>query len=147
MDVAMLPKHSLAALLVASLAAGCAVGPDYVKPDAPVPERFLGQTAVEQRTAHTAADLSTWWSSFGDPQLTRLVQLALEQNLDLAQAFARVTQARAGLGAANAALLPSGNVTGQAARAYQSVETPLGRVLNSRPGFDRYGNAFEADAN
>ena len=143
----MLPKHSLAALLVASAAAGCAVGPDYVKPDAPVPERFQGQTAVEQRTANAAADLPTWWAGFGDPQLTRFVQLALEQNLDLAQAFARVTQARAGLGAANAALLPSGNVTGQAARAYQSVETPLGRVLNSRPGFDRYGNTFEADAN
>lgn len=143
----MLPKHSLTALIVAGLAAGCAVGPDYVKPEMPAPATFLGQTAVEQRSATTAADLSAWWTGFGDPQLTRFVQLALEQNLDFAQAFARVTQARAGLGAANAALLPSGNVTGQAARAYQSVETPLGRVLNSRPGFDRYGNAFEADAN
>lgn len=143
----MLPKRSLAALFVASLATGCAVGPDYVKPDVPVPQRLQGQTAVEQRTANAAADLSAWWAGFGDPQLTRFVLLSLEQNLDLAQAFARVTQARAGLGAANAALLPSGNVTGQAARAYQSVETPLGRVLNSRPGFDRYGNAFEADVN
>ncbi|WP_197325832.1 efflux transporter outer membrane subunit [Ralstonia solanacearum] len=143
----MLPKHSLAALFVASVATGCAVGPDYVKPDVPVPERFLGQAAVEQRATNAEADLSAWWAGFSDPQLTRFVHLALEQNLDLAQAFARVTQARAGLGAANAALLPSGNVTGQAARAYQSVETPLGRVLNSRPGFDRYGNAFEADVN
>lgn len=141
----MLPKRSLAALLVAGLATGCAVGPDYVKPDVPVQQRFLGQTAVEQRAANTAADLSAWWAGFGDPQLTRVVQLALEQNLDLAQAFARVTQARAGLGAANAALLPSGNVTGEAARGYRSVETPLGRVLSSQPGFDRYGNAFEAD--
>jgi NodT family efflux transporter outer membrane factor (OMF) lipoprotein len=73
------------------------------------------------------------------------VALALEQNLDLAQAAARVTQARAGLGAANAALLPSGNISGQAARAYQSVETPLGRVLNSAPGFDRHGNAYEVN--
>ncbi|WP_454727608.1 MULTISPECIES: efflux transporter outer membrane subunit [Cupriavidus] len=143
----MMPKRSLAALFVASLATGCAVGPDYVKPDAPAPERFRSQTAVEQRPANAAADLSAWWAGFGDPQLTRFVQLALEQNLDLAQAFARVTQARAGLGGANAALLPSGNVTGQAARAYQSVETPLGSVLNSSPGFDRYGNAFEADVN
>ncbi|KDP86592.1 RND transporter [Cupriavidus sp. SK-3] len=143
----MLPKRSLATLFVASLATGCAVGPDYVKPDVTVPQRFQGQTAVEQRTTNATADLSAWWAGFGDPQLTRLVQLALEQNLDLAQAFARVTQARAGLGAANAALLPSGNVMGQAARAYQSVETRLGRVLNSEPGFDRYGNAFEADVN
>ncbi|WP_116294959.1 efflux transporter outer membrane subunit [Cupriavidus taiwanensis] len=142
----MLPKRSFAALFVASLASACAVGPDYVKPDVPVAQRFQGQPAVDQRTAISTADLSMWWAGFGDPQLTRFVQLALEQNLDLAQAFARVTQARAGLGAANAALLPSGNITGQAARAYQSVETPLGRVLNTSPGFDRYGNAFEANA-
>ncbi|SCU93735.1 Transcriptional regulator TetR family [Cupriavidus necator] len=142
----MLPKLSFAALFVASLATGCAVGPDYVKPDVPLPERFQGQASVEQRPANAGADLSAWWAGFGDPQLTRFVQLALEQNLDLAQAFARVTQARAGLGAANAALLPSGNVTGQAARAYQSVETPLGQVLNSRPGFDRYGNTYGGDA-
>ena len=147
MDPVMLPKHASAALLLASLSAGCAVGPDYVKPDAPLPDRFIGQTAMEQRAPTAAADLPTWWTAFGDPQLTNLVQLALKQNLDLAQAFARVAQARAGLGAANATLAPSGNVTGQAARAYQSVETPLGRVLNSRPGFDRYGNAFEADVN
>lgn len=143
----MLPNHSLAALVLASLATGCAVGPDYVKPDVPVPEQFQGQTAVERRPARAAAELSAWWAGFGDPHLTRFVQRAQEQNLDLAQAFARVTQARAGLGAANAALLPSGNVTGQAARAYQSVETPLGRVLDSSPGFDRYGNAFEANVN
>ncbi|MBB3016937.1 efflux transporter outer membrane subunit [Cupriavidus alkaliphilus] len=142
----MLPKRFFAALFVASLVSACAVGPDYVKPDVSVPQRFQGQAAVDQRTASSTADLSTWWTGFGDPQLTRFVQLALEQNLDLAQAFARVTQARAGLGAANAALLPSGNVTGQAARAYQSVETPLGRVLNATPGFGRYGNAFEVNA-
>ncbi|MEO8119907.1 MAG: efflux transporter outer membrane subunit [Rhodoferax sp.] len=141
----MLPKHTLAMLIVASLATGCAVGPDYARPNMPLPERFLGQAAVDQRQATVSADLLAWWTGFGDPQLTRFVTLALEQNLDLAQVSARVAQARAGLGAANAALLPSGNVSGQAARAYQSVETPLGRVLNSTPGFDRYGNAYEAN--
>ncbi|MGF6471416.1 efflux transporter outer membrane subunit [Paraburkholderia youngii] len=141
----MLPKRTLAMLIVASLSAGCAVGPDYVRPDVPMPERFMGQTAVDHRHATATADLVTWWTAFGDPQLTRFVALALEQNLDLAQASARVAQARAALGAANAALLPSGNVSGQAARVYQSVETPLGRVLNSTPGFDRYGNEYEAN--
>ena len=141
----MLRKHILAASIVASLLAGCAVGPDYVRPDVPLLGRFLGQAAVDHRKAAASADLAAWWMGFGDPQLTRFVTLALEQNLDLAQASARVTQARAGLGAANAALLPSGNVTGQAARAYQSVETPLGQVLNSTPGFDRYGSTYEAN--
>jgi NodT family efflux transporter outer membrane factor (OMF) lipoprotein len=110
-----------------------------------MPDRYLGQTAVEQRHASTTADFIVWWESFGDPQLARFVTLALKQNLDLAQASARIAQARAGLGAANAALLPSGNINAQGTRAYQSVETPLGQILNSRPNFDRYGNAYEAN--
>ncbi|MEO5736949.1 MAG: TolC family protein, partial [Variovorax sp.] len=138
-------QRTVATLIVASLAAGCAVGPDYVRPDTPLPQQYLGQAAVDARSATASADLLAWWTGFGDPQLARFVTLALAQNLDLARASARVAQARAGLGAANAALLPSGNVSGQAARAYQSVETPPGQVLNSRPGFDRYGNAYEAN--
>ncbi|WP_241069763.1 efflux transporter outer membrane subunit [Achromobacter insuavis] len=141
----MLPNRLLTILGATSLLAGCAVGPDYVKPETPLPMQYLGQAAVAQRDAAAGADLAVWWTGFGDPKLTQFVTLALERNLDLAQAAARVTQARAGLGATNAALLPSGNVSGQAARAYQSVETPLGQVLNSRPGFDRYGNAYELD--
>ena len=138
-------KHPLALLVVASLLTGCAAGPDYVRPSPTMPEQYKGAAAVEQRQADTHADLATWWAGFADPQLSRYVQLALEQNLDLAQASARVLQAGAGLGAANAALLPTGNISGQAARAYQSVETPLGQVLNAKPGFNRDGNAYEAD--
>ena len=141
----MLHKGTSALLVVASLLAGCAVGPDYVRPESPLPVRYLGQAAVEQRPAAASADRHAGWTGFGDPRLTRFVTLAREQNLDLAQASARVAQARAGLAAANAALLPSGNISGQAARAYQSVETPLGQVLNSRPGFDRHGSAYEAN--
>ena len=138
-------KLILATSIVAAALAGCAVGPDYVRPDVPLPERFLGQAGADRRPAAARADLALWWEGFADPLLTRFVTLALEQNLDLAQASARVTQARAGLGAANAALQPSGSVSGQAARAYQSVETPLGQVLSSTPGFDRYGNVYEAN--
>jgi NodT family efflux transporter outer membrane factor (OMF) lipoprotein len=123
--------------------AGCAVGPDYHRPVAPLSSRYLGQPSVEQRSSTSQADLIAWWESFGDPMLAGFVVQALEQNLDLAQASARVMQARAGLGAANAALLPSGNINGQAARAYQSVETPLGQVLDSTPGYDRYGSSYE----
>lgn len=139
----MPPLRPLAFLLSASLMAGCAVGPDYHRPSAPLSSRYVGQPSVEQRSASAQADLVRWWEAFGDPTLTAFITKALEQNLDLAQASARVTQARAGLGAANAALLPSGNINGQAARAYQSVETPLGQVLDSTPGYDRYGNLYE----
>ncbi|NHZ81413.1 efflux transporter outer membrane subunit [Massilia sp. CCM 8695] len=131
----------LVMLLLASLSAGCAVGPDYIRPDIRLPDRYLAQAHTEQR--HAGAGV--WWDAFGDAQLTRLVALALEQNLDLAQASARLAQARAGLGAAQAALLPSGAINAQGGRAYQSLETPLGQVLNSTPAFDRHGSAYEAN--
>ena len=138
-------RKILAIPLFLSLLAGCAVGPDYSRPVTAMPDRYMGKAALDRRTAAANAELTAWWSAFGDAQLARCVEIALTQNLDLAQASARVAQAKSGLGAANAALLPAGSVSGQAARAYQSVETPLGRVLDSQPGFDRYGNTYEAN--
>lgn len=141
----MPPFRNLALAVSASLVAGCAVGPDYQPVDVPLADRYLGQAAVEQRAAARHTHFAQWWEGFGDPLLNGLIAKALAQNLDITQAQARVSQARAGLGAANAALLPSGNINGQAARAYQSVETPLGQLLDSTPGYDRYGNSYEAN--
>jgi NodT family efflux transporter outer membrane factor (OMF) lipoprotein len=138
-------KKSLTITLIAVLSAGCAVGPEYVHPDTAMPHHYLGQQAIAQRDTGATAPTGAWWESFGDPQLSRLVALALRQNLDIAQAAARITQARAGLTSANAALLPSGTVSAQGARAHQSLETPLGQILNSAPGYDRNGNAYEVN--
>src|SRR5689334_4671963 len=112
----MPPLRPIALLVTASFMAGCAVGPDYHRPDAPLSDHYLGQPAVEPRSGSTPDSLAAWWESFNDPLLTDLIDQALQQNLDLAQASARVTQAKAGLGAANAALLPSANISAQAAR-------------------------------
>ncbi|WP_322399891.1 TolC family protein [Massilia luteola] len=138
----MFPIRLLTAAAIAVTATGCAVGPDYRRPEAPLPDHYLGQAAVPQKPA---TELTAWWQAFGDPQLADVVAQALARNLDLAQAADRVAQARAGLGAANAALLPSGTVAGSATRAYQSAETPLGRVLAATPGNDRWGNAYDAN--
>lgn len=135
----------LVLLLSVGALTGCAVGPDYRRPDITLSPDFVGRDAVDRRQVPHQADLAIWWAGFDDPLLARFVSRALEQNLDIAQAAARVAQSRAGLGAANAALLPSGSVAGQAARAYRSIETPLGQVLNSAPGVDRHGNAYEID--
>jgi len=137
--------RTLALVVSTSLAAGCAVGPDYHRPQAPLAEQYIGRPAIEARTATTTANFVTWWEGFGDPQLSALVSQALVQNLDMAQAQARVAQARAALGAADAALLPSATLNGQAARAYQSVETPLGQVLDATAGYNRYGNSYQAN--
>jgi len=143
----MFPLRTLALIVSASLLAGCAVGPDYHRPDVPLSDRYQAQSAVQQRSAARPASFAVWWEGFDDPLLSQFVSSALAQNLDLAQATARMAQARAGLGAATAALLPSGNISGQAARAHQSVETPLGQVLSSTPDYNRYGNSYETDLN
>lgn len=140
----MFPRRSFALFLCTGLVAGCAAGPDYRRPDAPLPSHYIGQAAEPGRGA-SASELAAWWQGFDDPLLAHFVSLALEQNLDLAQAAARVSQARTGLGAANAALLPSAAIDGSAARARQSTETPLGQVLASTPGYGRWGNAYEVD--
>ena len=53
------------------------------------------------------ADPSTWWGAYGDPVLTRLVQRALQQNLNVKNALARVAEARALSRQAKSALAPS----------------------------------------
>src|SRR5438309_23684 len=132
-------------LLSASLLSGCAVGPDYQSPDISVTSRFLGQDGIGRREIQSKADLQTWWAAFDDPMLTRFGALALDENLDVALAAARVAQARASLRLADAAMLPSANVSAQGVKNYQSLETPLGQVLSSTPGFDRRGSYYEAN--
>lgn len=125
------------------LASACAAGPDYTRPEIALPARYSDSGMPVSSAA--PADLARWWEGFGDPLLTRLVTTALAQNLDLAQAMARVAQARAQLGNASAALLPSAQVSGQAAAGHQSNETALGRIANAQPGYDRDGALYEAN--
>lgn len=122
--------------------AACAVGPDYQRPQVATPASFMGAPA-DQGTRQV--DLAHWWDAFGDPQMSALIDRALAQNLDLAQAAARAQQSRAQLGSATAALLPSGQISGQAGVAHQSNETPIGRIASAQPGYDRDGEQYEAN--
>ncbi|ALM82751.1 efflux transporter outer membrane subunit [Bordetella sp. N] len=141
-------RRTALSMICATLAlalAGCAVGPDYQEPTTAVSEHFMGQADLQARQAPASADARVWWEGFHDPVLTQLVTRALSQNLDIAQAVARVSQSRASLRQANAALLPSATVAGQAERGRQSVETPQGRLLNATPDFQRTGSYYELD--
>jgi len=131
-------------LLASALAvAGCATGP-VDRPALPAaPARFVHADAVAARPAPAPADLVTWWRGFDDPLLVAFVEEALQENLDIAQAVARVDQARAGLRVANAALLPRGQVSANAAYASQSLETPTGRALRAAPGFQRSTGLYD----
>src|SRR5262249_9072504 len=55
----------------------------------------------------TSPAVKEWWKTFQDPTLDELVDRAVQQNLDLRIAVARVTEARAARGIAKSALLPS----------------------------------------
>jgi len=79
-------------LSITLIAAGCALGPRYQRPDVPVPDTFRGAPAGA--SPDSLADLQ-WSALFDDPALTALVTTALQQNFDLRIAAERVQQARA----------------------------------------------------
>jgi NodT family efflux transporter outer membrane factor (OMF) lipoprotein len=122
---------------------GCAVGPDY-RPAPLALRRFHNASAVEARTtAAPAPPLDRWWTGFGDPVLTSIVERALDQNLDLAAALARVDQARAAARGAGAALLPTADATAQATTVRVSLESPIGAIGRHLPGFDRNFSLYD----
>jgi NodT family efflux transporter outer membrane factor (OMF) lipoprotein len=81
--------------------------------------------------------LDTWWTGFDDPELTRIVERVLSQNLDLAESLARVEQARAAAKEAGAKLKPSGSLAVQSNSFRQSLDSPFGRYATNFPGFNR----------
>src|SRR6201999_1226173 len=116
--------------------AGCAVGPDFKAPATPLAAAYATPAPAAEPGAQSA-DLTVWWRGFGDPELTRIVERAAAQNLDVAQAAARVSQSRAALKAAGAALLPNLALQSTAADGEQSLRGPFGEVGSHLPGFSR----------
>ncbi|MBS0360632.1 MAG: efflux transporter outer membrane subunit [Proteobacteria bacterium] len=125
------------ALAAATLTLGaCAVGPDYRPSTTPLRQAYATAAPTPEPGA-AGADLTAWWRGFGDPDLTRIVERAAAQNLDVAQAAARVSQSRAALKAAGAALLPEVGLQSAAADGEQSLRGPIGSIGSHLPGFDR----------
>ncbi len=89
-------------LLILAILGGCAVGPDYKRPEVKAPGQFR---FTENQTTNSFADLP-WWEVFNDPVLQNLVHIALTNNYDLKQAAARVEQARFQASAANSGFFP-----------------------------------------
>ena len=89
-------RQALLWSIVAGVAAGCTVGPDYVRPQVAVPSVYRGADAAPAAAAagaRTFGDLA-WWSVFPDPDLQALVRTALVQNYDVRIAAARILAAR-----------------------------------------------------
>jgi NodT family efflux transporter outer membrane factor (OMF) lipoprotein len=94
------------AALLAALLAACAVGPDYRPPDAPSPDAWHSAASPGAPVPDSAA-LASWWTTLEDPLLDELIGQALEQSPTIAQARARLAEARARYGIANGGLFPS----------------------------------------
>jgi multidrug efflux system outer membrane protein len=75
------------ALLAALTLAGCAVGPDYQRPEVPIPTQWR----LADGEMQTVAGLG-WWRQFQDPVLDELVNIALRENKDLKIASARIEE-------------------------------------------------------
>lgn len=135
---------SVTTIAAISLLEGCTLGPDYSKPTSELPASFHNAEEVQRRvTNELQPDLSTWWVGFNDQLLNHYIDTALKNNLDLEQATARVSQAKSLALGARAALLPSGQFNAQATRNYQSLEEPLGRLLNATPNYDRNAEIYD----
>ena len=138
---------TLTTLAAAAALGACALGPDYAWPEAPLPAAFHNAPAVQARdAAPPAAPLDAWWQGFDDPQLTRVIERVASRNLDLAQARARLAQARAAADAAGAALLPSAGLQAERARVDQSLLDPTATVARGSPAFERGFSLSQADA-
>jgi hypothetical protein len=99
--------RALRSILAATLgvACACARAPIPAPRRAVLPAHWRGAHSGAGAAAGTAAP-SPWWRRLGDPELDRLITLALEHNADLEVAVARVRQARAAADAAAAERRP-----------------------------------------
>src|SRR5258705_615363 len=93
-------RNALAAVLV-SATVGCAIGPDYRRPELPTPSAFRDQP----EGSSSLADLP-WWEVFRDETLVSLIRESLANNRDLAVAAANVEQARYLAAVQRSAFLP-----------------------------------------
>jgi multidrug efflux system outer membrane protein len=127
-------KRRLLLLTVLSFLNACALGPDYRRPELNVPAKYRGQ--LEQSSDEAPGDLG-WWQIYRDPILQQTLTAALQSNLDVRIAVARIEEARATLGATRLQLLPNIGASASGERAKASTYAIL-------PGQNRFGESETA---
>lgn len=101
------------------LLTGCAVGPEYRKPDLDMPAAYLSRAAVaKDPTTDNFEALAKWWTYLDDPILVRLIDAAVVNNFDIKKAESRLKEARYRRRISGAGLVPSISVSGSASRRY-----------------------------
>ena len=132
----------------ATLSACAALGPDYTRPDLPMPQAWRSELPNAREVVNT-----DWWKGLGDPALDTLVSEAIDANKDLQLATLRVEQFDAKLLITRADGRPQVGYSASAQRKRYSEELP--RPIRN-PGQDPgqpleiegpYQNAFELGGN
>lgn len=108
-------------LAVVLFLAGCAVGPNFVKPEPPTPETYRFQNIPGENN-----DTIAWWEIFNDTVLNELIDTALVYNKDVRIAASRLEQAWAAVGYYRADMFPKLDVSAGAMRGnFFGQRTPL----------------------
>ncbi len=111
-----------------ALLMGCTVGPDYQRPDIPVPPAWTTETEAGPQKSPPATDdtLKHWWTALDDPLLTDLIRQSLSGSLDLKTALARIEQSRAELGIVRGERYPSLDMDATYDRGLSSENSGIG---------------------
>ncbi|WP_321882860.1 efflux transporter outer membrane subunit [Paraburkholderia bannensis] len=139
-------KALVGSLIVSAFLAGCAVGPNYVAPTTDMVPFHNAKVVTDRQTTLPAPSLDSWWTGFNDPELVKVVQRALAQNLDIQASLARVAQSRAAAQAVGAQLLPTVDANASYTALHQSVQSPLGTIASAFPNYSRDQKEYIAGA-
>jgi NodT family efflux transporter outer membrane factor (OMF) lipoprotein len=106
------PLRLSTALLMSAALAGCAVGPNYVRPSAPLSPAFKEATGWSPAAPADTLDRGDWWSLFGDKDLNALEAKVQVNNQNIIAAEAAYREARAVVSEQRANLFPTLDLTG-----------------------------------
>ena len=126
-------RRAIAIALVIGLG-GCAVGPNFVKPNPEMPARYRSE--LEPTEAASFADVP-WFDVFQDTTLRGLIEEALASNYDLQTATARVEQALHDVGITRSEMFPQAGYEGGAERGKKFLGAPI-----DVPTFNLFFGAF-----
>lgn len=119
-------------LVLALALAGCTL--PGKRAEAPAAAAVVPPPAWRTQTPPGVPIPDAWWTSFGDAQLTALVERALANNLDIAVAAGRVEEARAAQDLSRAQLSPT--IGGQVPETQGQTLSPFGtpsRAFGAQP--------------
>jgi multidrug efflux system outer membrane protein len=114
---------------------GCSMAPDYIKPDLDLPASWGTEDSNSSPALSHETLLSlAWWKQFKDPKLSDLLEEALNSNLDLSLAAAKVQQLRAQYNSSESGRAPTIALDGRGNRISNSSESLLsGFPLSDKP--------------